>query len=85
MKAKAVNLAASDGKHYWNCWTSNYLPREDGYRIHAFCEEDRKGRTLCGVRAQNGGGVSFPHEGKPSCHRCLKIFNKRLNVNPLIP
>lgn len=80
-----TNLRASDGKHYWNCWTGNYRPEDDGYIIHAFCEEDKTGRALCGVRCQNGGGISFPSEGKPSCFKCLKIFDSRNAARPLTP
>jgi hypothetical protein len=69
---------APDGKHYWNCWTSNYQPARDGYCIHAFCEEDRSGATLCGVRNTiNGGGESFPRNGAPSCLRCRRTMEKR--------
>lgn len=70
--------AALDGKHYWNCWTRNYQPERDGYCIHAFCEEDRTGRTLCGVIANDGGLQSFPHdEDQPSCLKCRAIMIKR--------
>lgn len=74
---KKDDWRASDGKHYWNCWTSNYQPERDGYCIHAFCEEDKAGRTLCGVKAENGGGVSFPSEGKPSCLKCERAMIRR--------
>jgi hypothetical protein len=70
--------AAIDGKHYWNCWTSNYQPERDGYCIHAFCEEDRTGRALCGVRQIEGGGQSFPNDvPTPSCLKCRRIMIKR--------
>lgn len=78
-------MAASDGKHYWNCWTSNYRPESDGYIIHAFCEEDKTGRALCGCRCQNGGGVSFPSEGRPSCFRCQRSMEFRGVLNPTHP
>lgn len=71
------NLAALDGKHYWNCWTNNYRPERDGYCIHVFCEEDRTGRTLCGCISSDGGGESYPLEGMPSCLRCLRIMKSR--------
>lgn len=74
---KRENYAALDGRHYWNCWTSNYQRHRDGYCIHAFCEEERTGRTLCGVRSSEGGGLSFPKDGEPSCIRCLGTMTKR--------
>lgn len=61
--AKKDEYVANDGKHYWNVWTNNYQRERDGYCIHAFCEEDRTGRTLCGVIGQEGGGESFPKDG----------------------
>lgn len=72
-----ANYAAADGKHYWNCWTRNYQPERDGYCIHVFCEEDKSERTLCGVVAADGGGLSCPLEAVPSCRRCQKIMVKR--------
>lgn len=74
MKDKYV---APDGRHYWNCWTSNYRQERDGYCIHAFCEEDRTGRTLCGVRSSDGGGESFPKDGRPSCTKCRRTMTNR--------
>ena len=77
MSKKADNYVARDGKHYWNCWTRNYQPDRQGYCIHAFCEEDRTGRTLCGVVASQGGGESFPADGQPSCYRCARTMRNR--------
>jgi len=74
---KKSDWRALDGKHYWNCWTNNYQLDRDGYCIHAFCEEDKTGRALCGVKTQDGGGVSFPLEGRPSCIRCERVMKKR--------
>lgn len=72
------SLAAPDGKHYWNVWTSNYRRSDDGYIQHAFCEEDRTGRTLCGRVAMEGGGLSFPHElRRPSCKQCQAVMERR--------
>ncbi len=69
---------ALDGKHYWNCWTRNYQADRDGYAQHAFCEEDRSGRALCGVVAAQGGAQSYPHEiDQPSCLKCCAIMVKR--------
>jgi hypothetical protein len=69
---------APDGKHYWNCWTWNYSRREDGYIIHAFCEENKTGRALCGVWSREGGGLSIPNDLRfPSCLRCRRIMEKR--------
>ena len=68
---------APDGKHYWNCWTANYRPKEDGFIIHAWCDEDKTGRALCGVKSSDGGGMSFPREGIPGCIRCRKTMEKR--------
>lgn len=79
---------AFDGKHYWNCWTRNYQSARDGYCIHAFCEEDRTEKTLCGVVATEGGGQSFPHdENQPSCLKCRRIMFKRgaLKIIPVAP
>ncbi len=74
---KIDSYRAPDGLHYWNCWTSNYRRADDGYTIHAFCEEDRTGRALCGVRTAEGGGESFPRDGWPSCVRCKATMVKR--------
>lgn len=75
---KRTDYRAADGKHYWNCWTHNYSAARDGYCIHAFCEEDRTGRALCGVRTADGGGLSFPHDDDaPSCLKCRRIMQKR--------
>lgn len=76
-RTRPDRYVAPDGKHYWNCWTSNYQPDRDGYVIHAFCEEDRTGRTLCGVTSSDGGGESFPLDGQPSCRRCKGTMVKR--------
>ncbi len=75
--APVSKYAAPDGKHYWNCWTNNYQAVRDGYCIHVFCEEDRTGRTCCGVIAQQGGGESYPLDGRPSCLKCRRIMIKR--------
>lgn len=77
MKKKKDPYKAADGKHYWNGWTSNYQPDRDGYCIHAFCEEDRNGTSLCGVVLREGGGESFPMSGAPSCCRCKATMTKR--------
>ena len=81
-KPRARQYAARDGRHYWNGWTRNYQWHRDGYCIHAFCEEDKTGRALCGVRLNEGGGMSFPLEGVPSCLRCHKTMEKRGLINP---
>lgn len=76
--SKRTYFQADDGKHYWNCWTRNYQPDRDGYCMHAFCEEDRTGRALCGVKTSDGGGLSYPNElDAPSCRKCRKIMQKR--------
>lgn len=77
MKRADKKFIAADGKNYWNCWTRNYQMDRDGYCIHAFCEQDRTGRTLCGAKINETGLESVPSEGKPSCHRCTKIMQKR--------
>jgi len=83
VKTKADPYKASDGKHYWNCWTNNYLASRDGYCQHAFCEEDRTGKTLCGAVSQEGGGISIPNElDKPSCLKCSAIMLKRGALRP---
>lgn len=70
--------AALDGNHYWNAWTRNYRWDGDGYIQHAFCQEDRSGRTLCGVVALDGGGLSYPNDlDRPSCMKCRQIMVKR--------
>jgi hypothetical protein len=70
--------AAADGKHYWNCWTNNYRPAEDGYITHAFCEEDKGPRALCGAKTVEGGGLSIPHDiARPGCIKCHHIMKKR--------
>lgn len=72
------DLRARDGKHYWNGWTSNYQPSRDGYCIHAFCEEDKTGRALCGVTLSQGGFQSFPHDiDRPSCLKCRRVMERR--------
>lgn len=81
---------ALDGKHYWNSWTRNYQPDRDGFCQHAFCEEDRTGRTLCGVVSAQGGGLAYPKElDQPSCLKCRRIMVRRgaikdqnVNVEP---
>lgn len=87
MSRKRSNFVAKDGKHYWNCWTRNYQPNRDGYCIHAFCAQERTGRTLCGATINETGLESFPSEGRPSCFRCRKIMKKRGVLKPdnLIP
>lgn len=72
---------AADGKHYWNCWTTNYQPERDGYCIHAFCEEDLGTRALCGAKISEGGGQSVPREEIPSCLKCRRIMIKRGALN----
>lgn len=77
-KTKPDPYKATDGKHYWNCWTNNYQADRDGYCQHAFCEEDKTGKTLCGVATQGGGGISIPNElDSPSCLKCRRIMEKR--------
>ena len=71
------SYVAPDGKHYWNCWTGNYQASRDGYVIHVFCEEDRTGRMLCGGVAWEGGGESYPRDGRPSCLKCERIMVRR--------
>lgn len=80
--AQGSAYAAHDGKHYWNCWTENYQWRRDGYCIHVFCEEDKTGRTLCGVVASNGGGEAYPRDGAPSCRKCLSAMQRRGALKP---
>lgn len=83
VKTKADPYKAADGKHYWNCWTNNYQVSRDGYCQHAFCEEDRTGKTLCGVVSREGGGISIPNElDKPSCLKCRAIMLKRGALRP---
>lgn len=78
MKGNLGSYAASDGKHYWNCWTSSYRKDVDGYIEHAFCEEERTGRALCGSKFQDSGLVSIPHElDEPSCLKCAAIMRRR--------
>lgn len=76
---------ALDGKTYWNGWTNNYRPGPDigGYIEHAICEEDRTGKSLCGVRIQDSGLMSIPGEmNQPGCRRCAAIMRKRGAIKP---
>lgn len=69
-------LAITDPARYWNCWTRNYQPSRDGYCIHAFDENDASGKTLCGVRPMEGGGLNMA-ESHTSCKRCQAVLKKR--------
>lgn len=78
LHAAAGSDAAADGKTYWNCWTSNYRRDVDGYIEHAFCLEERTGKTLCGVPFTEGGMVSIPREmDQPTCLKCERIMRRR--------
>lgn len=63
----------------WNGWTSNYLPKEDGYILHAWEEKPRKvTRALCGVKIQDTGLIQLGEDGwMPGCMRCRAILRKR--------
>lgn len=78
MPSKAVkSYVASDGKHYWNGWTGAYRVQHGTHMTHAFCDEDKTVRSLCGVEIAEGGGLSIPSETKPGCLKCYRILIKR--------
>lgn len=71
----------------WNGWSRNYLPKEDGFIIHAFDETDQRTkananpnhrlRSLCGVRIAESGLQNLKDkEFEPGCTRCKRILIK---------
>lgn len=62
---------------YFNGWSNNYRPQEDGYRTHAFEDTESSGRAICGVQLMEGGGLEIPTEVIPGCRRCQRILFKR--------
>lgn len=70
----------------WNGWTRSAGRKGwEGCITHAWDEEgpaERRGKSLCGVRLSDGGGLNLQDDWSPGCIRCKKILRERGLIPP---
>lgn len=78
---KPTNATEERQSRMWNCWArTSRLPGGDGVITHVFeegTEGGQHGRTICGVRTYDGGGLNMLYdEYVPGCFKCKKLLRK---------